>query len=257
MNDAPSWSTLDFYDVSAATDFEDINGVPGMMLLDSLGYAWSVEDPVTDADDCLDLDGLGATKEDGVARTLVGDWGVTAIAGHVAGDGARGMAILTYTVDVDGIVTGYGMNRLLRTPSAATLVAGDVEGALGVWDKWVLGGFFQGYESAWGPYPSIEMNKMATLFDMGFSPLSGEKALLMFEGVQGNHGRAMENEFTGGATRIEVALDAGFLDGIPLNMQSRFRALRYAVQYFGTKNLDVAEIVVRWNPEGGARGPGG
>ena len=257
VNDQPSWSTLDFYDVTSATDYEDINGIPGIMLTDSMGYAWAIEDPAADTDNCLDLDGLGIVLEDGTARALVGDWGVTSMLGHLAGDGARGLPFLTYTLDANGVVSGYGMNRLLRTPAAAVLVAGDAEGPLGAWDKWVLGGFFQGYESAWGPYPSIEMNKMANLFDMGFSPLAGETALLMFEGVQGNHGRAMENEFTSTATRLRVALDTGFLDGIPMNMQSRFRALRYAVQYFGTKNLDVAEIVIRWNPEGGARGPGG
>lgn len=257
ITDKPGWSTLDFYDVSAAASFEDIDGIPGIVLADSMGYAWSLEDPAQDTDVCLDLDGLGNAFEDGTTRTLVGADGTNAIKGHQAGDGARGFTILTYDEDAEGVVTDYGVNRLLRTPASSTLVAGDVEGTLGSWDKWVLGGFLQSYESAWGPYPSIEVPKEAHLFDAGFSPLANEKALILHEGVQGNSGRAMENEITSDASRLMAGLDYGFLEGLPLRRESRFRALRYALQYFGTKNLDVAELVVRWSPEGGGRGPGG
>nr|AKH45779.1 proteophosphoglycan 5 [uncultured marine virus] len=257
INDNASWSTLDFYDVSAATEFESIDGIPGVMLLDSMGYAWELVDPLTDDQTCLDLDGLDGVIEDGTARTLVGSWGTDSMQGHVAGDGGRGFVFMTYTVDANSVVTGYGMNRLLRTPAAAILVAGDAEGALGVWDKWVLGGFVQNMESSWGPYPAIEMPKEATLFDMGYSPLAGEDATIVFEGVSAVAGRNMNHEMSATASRVKVDLDKGYLEGIPLRLESRFRAFRYSVQYFGTQNFDVAEIVLRWNPEGGARGPGG
>lgn len=257
INDNAAWSTLDFYDVSAATEFESIDGIPGIMLLDSMGYAWELVDPLTDDQLCLDLDGLGATIEDGTARTLVGSWGTDSMLGHVAGDGGRGFVFMTYTVDAAGVVTGYGMNRLLRTPAAAILVADDAEQALGAWDKWVLGGFVQNMESSWGPYPAIEMAKEATLFDMGYSPLAGEEATIVFEGVSSVAGRSMDHAMSASASRVSVSLDKGYLEGIPLRLESRFRTFRYAVQYFGTQNFDVAEVVLRWNPEGGARGPGG
>jgi hypothetical protein len=257
VNDAAAWSSLDFYDVSAATEFEDIHGIPGVMLLDSMGYAWELVDPSSDTQVCLDIDGLGTTLEDGTARTLVGSWGTDSMLGHVAGDGARGFVFLAYEIGANSEVTGYSMSRLLRTPVAATPAAGEVERAIVAADKWVLGGFVQKYESAWGPYPSIEMPKEVTYFDMGHSPLAGEDATIVFEGVHGVGGRAMNSEMSANASRVKVDLDKGYLEGVPLRTESRNRAFRYSVEYFGIHNLDVAEIVVRWNPEGGARGPGG
>lgn len=257
VNDNPGWSDLDFYDVSAAAAIEGIDGIPGIILADSMGYVWLLEDPTSDTDNCLDLDGLGAFQEDESARALKGTWATTAIEGHLAGDGARGFVYMGYTEDAEGVITGYGLNRLLRTPPSAVLVQADVEQTLQVWSKWTLGGFPQIYESGWGPYPAIEMNKTSERFDAAFSPLAGEEALLTFEGVQGNNLRGMENELTANASRLMVGLDYGFLEGIPLREQAMFRALRYSFQYFGAQNFDVQEIVVRWHPEGGDSGPGG
>lgn len=257
VNDSPGWSDLDFYDVSAAAAIEGIDGIPGIILADSMGYVWLLEDPVADTDNCLDLDGLGASLEDESVRSLVGEWGVTAIAGHLAGDGARGFVYMGYSEDADGVITGYGLNRLLRTPPSAVLVQADVEQTLQSWSKWVLGGFPQILESGWGPYPSIEMNKQVEYLDAAFAPLPDEKALIVYEGVQGNGLRGMQNEVTSDAARKTLDLDYGFLEGIPLREESMFRVMRYSFQYFGTQNFDVQEIVVRWRPEGGSRGPGG
>lgn len=254
----PSWSTMNFYDVSsAAMVVNAVSGLPQTILADSMGYAWFLESPTSESGPALDLDGMGATKEDGSARTLVGTWGVTQLAAHLAGDGARGFVILTYSMDAGGNISSYGLNRLLQTPAAAAFAAGDLELTAGAWGFWVLGGYRMALRSGWAPTFGYEMPKQALWLDVANTPQAAESLDLAYYGTDQKR-NVMPSEFSGGSVqtkRQRMALDAGTVENA-MPEDKTWRAMRWELAHFGTKPVELHEVVLRWQPEGGAHGPG-